>query len=93
LSCAEGFAYQAPQAIAPHGISSRFHGDSQSHAGEFETVGFDPQTKEPVVDAAAGSVDRIELRLAAQAFLGTQSKAAFGGLHGGPQNQTRERAP
>ena len=69
----EGLAHQAAQAIARDGIAGGFHRHGQADAGMRETIGFDAQPEEAVVDAPAAGVDRIELQLAAQAQLGAKA--------------------
>ena len=76
LRQAERLAHQAAQAIALHRVSRGFHRNGQAHARMRETIGFDAQAKEPVVDAPTGSIDRVELELAAQAQLSAKTKAA-----------------
>jgi len=82
---AKRFAHQPAQTIAPHGVAGRFHGDGEPDAGKSQAVGFDAQPEEAIVDAASGSIDGVELRLATQAQFGTESKATRCGVHGEPQ--------
>jgi hypothetical protein len=70
---AERFADHAPQAIALDCVAGGFHGDGQTDAGKSESIGFDAQTEEPVVNALARGIEGIELELAAQAQFGAQA--------------------
>ena len=72
----EGLAHQAAQAVADHGVAGGFHRNGEADARMRESIGFDAQSKEAVVDTAPGRVDRVELRLAAQAQLSAKSKTA-----------------
>jgi len=63
----EAFPHQAPQPISRDSVAGGFHRHRESDARMRESVGFDAQCKESVVDAPPTGIDRIELQLAAQA--------------------------
>jgi hypothetical protein len=67
LSHSKALFDQAPQAISRHGIASGFYRHRQPDSSVCESIGLDAKSKEPVVDAPATGIDRIELQLAAQA--------------------------
>ena len=69
----ECLAYQAPQAIALHGVAGGFYRHCQSDTRMSESIRFHAQREEAIVDATTIGVDRIELQLAAQASLSAKT--------------------
>ena len=63
----ERLADQPAQPIARHPVAGRLHGHGQADSGMAESIGFDTKAEEPVVEASAARIQRIELQLATQA--------------------------
>jgi hypothetical protein len=82
---AKRLADQSPRSIARHAAAGGFHRHRESDPGMSETVGFDAQPEEPVIDSLSAGVDRVEVELAAQAQFGAEAQSSWGGLHGRPR--------
>jgi len=69
----ERLAHLAPQPVSSDRVAGGFHRHCETQPWMSETIGFDAQRKEPIVDAPAPRVDRIELKLAAKSQLGAKT--------------------
>jgi hypothetical protein len=73
LSEAKALTDLTSEPVARNGVSRGFHRDCQPDARVSKTVGFHAQREEAIIDTSPTSVDRIELQLAAQTQLRTET--------------------